>query len=157
MLFELADWVVQVDEEKTRAHTRDNAADHCGCAYCKNYYEALPITYPGLCVALNRMGIDPMGPSELMPFTPTVYLSCYRVIGKIVKWGTDALAAEGVPIAPERAEEDDSFFLWVGEMELPWLQPEDPKEVVSPANLPEFMERMREMWRLRHEQENICS
>ena len=103
MLFELADWVVQVDVEKTRAHTRDNAADHCGCAYCKNYYEALPITYPGLCVALNRMGIDPMGPSELMPFTPTVYLACYRVNGKIVKWGTDALAAEGVPIAPERA------------------------------------------------------
>ena len=103
------------------------------------------------------MGIDPMGPSELMPFTPTMYLACYRVIGKIVKWGTDALAAEGVSIAPERAEEDDSFFLWVGEMELPWLQPEDPKEVVSPANLPEFMERMREMWLLRHEQENICS
>lgn len=70
MLFELADWVVQVDVEKTRAHTRDNAADHCGCAYCKNYYEALPITYPGLCVALNRMGIDPMGPSELMPLPP---------------------------------------------------------------------------------------
>ena len=74
-----------------------------------------------------------------------------------MKWGTDALAAEGVSIAPERAEEDGSFFLWVGEMELPWLQPEDPKEVVSPANLPEFMERMREMWLLRHEQENICS
>lgn len=157
MLFELADWVMQVDVEMTRAHTRANAADHCGCAYCKNYYEMLPATYPGLCVALNRMGIDPMGPSELMPFTPTVYLACYRVCGTIEKWGTSALAAEGVPVAPERAEEEGSFFLWVGEAELPWCQPENPRAVISPANLPEFMERMGEMWRLLHEQENICS
>ena len=110
MLFELADWVMQVDVEMTRAHTRANAADHCGCAYCKNYYEMLPATYPGLCVALNRMGIDPMGPSELMPFTPTVYLACYRVCGTIEKWGTSALAAEGVLVVPERAEEEGSFF-----------------------------------------------
>ena len=157
MLFELADWVMQVDVEMTRAHTRANAADHCGCAYCKNYYEMLPATYPGLCLALNRMGIDPMGSSELMPFTPTVYLACYRVCGTIEKWGTSALAAEGVPVAPERAEEEGSFFLWVGEAELPWCQPENPRAVISPANLPEFMERMGEMWRLLHEQENICS
>ena len=86
---------------------------------------------------------------QLYSFADTV------IVGRCL--GTDALAAEGVSIAPEQAEEDDSFFLWVGEMELPWLQPEDPKEVVSPANLPEFLERMREMWLLRHEQENICS
>lgn len=156
MIFELADWKIQVDVEKTRAHTQANAKDHCSCAYCKNYYEALRVTYPGLCVALSRLGIDPMGPSELMPFTPTLYLACYRVSGQILSWGKSALAAEGVPIMPETAD-GESFFLWVGEAELPWLQPEDPGEVVSPANLPEFMERMQDTWLLRHGQECICS
>ena len=30
----------------------------------------------------------------------------------------------------------------VGEMELPWVMEEDPDEVISPANEPEFLEKM---------------
>lgn len=156
MIFEIADWRFQVDVEKTRQHTAKNASDHCGCAYCRNYYEALPVTYPGLCIALNRLGMDPMGPSELMPFTPTLYLACYRVTGRILNWGKSELVAEGVPILAETADAG-SFFLWIGEMELPWLQTEDPQEVSSPANLPEFLERMQQTWLLRHGPESICS
>ena len=157
MIFEFADWRFQVDVEKTRQHTRRNASDHCACAYCRNYYEALPGTYPGLCVALNRMGIAPMGPSELMPFTPTVYLACYRVYGEVLRWGKASLTANGIPLVAETAEEAGTFLLWVGEMELPWLQEENPQEVVSPANLPEFLERMQSIWLLRHGPEEICS
>ena len=156
MIFDLADWRFQVDVDATRRHTHDNASDHCACAYCNNFYEALPSAYPGLCVALSRLGIDPMGPSELMPFTPTLFLACYRLQGKILRWGKSALAVGGISIVPEAAEED-SFFLWVGELELPWLQAEPAEEVSSPANLPEFLERMQRMWQLRHSQETLCS
>ena len=156
MIFDLADWRVQVDVEATRERTTQNASDHCECAYCRNFYETLSQTYPGLCVALSRLGIDPMGPSELMPFTPNLYLACYRLQGGIVRWGRSELAVGGIPIVLEAAEEG-SFFLWVGELKLPWVQPEPPEEVSSPANLPEFMERMKQMWLLRHGQEFVCS
>ena len=156
MIFELADWRFEVNVEETRRLTTKNAADHCECAYCKNYYEALSATYPGLCVALSRLGINPMGPSELMPFTPTLFLACYQIQGKILCWGKSALAVNAIPIVPEAADED-SLYLWVGEMELPWIQEEPAEEVSSPANLPEFLERMQLMWKLRHSQETVCS
>lgn len=156
MIFELADWRIEVDVEATRKHTTENAADHCGCAYCRNYYETLHAVYPGLCTALTRLGIDPMGPSELMPFTPTMFLACYRIQGTILQWGKHELAADGIPIVLEAADED-TFFLWAGEMELPWVQQEPLDEVSSPANLPGFLERMQEIWKLRHGREYVCS
>ena len=156
MIFDLADWRVEVNLEATRQQTTENASDHCGCAYCSNFYETLPRSYPGLCAALTRLGINPMGPSELMPFTPTTYLACYRVQGQILRWGRSELAVGGIPIMQEAAE-DGTFLLWAGEMELPWIQPEPSEEVTSPANLPEFLERMKQVWLLRHGQETICS
>ena len=156
MTFDFADWRVQVDVDATRKHTSENAKDHCGCAYCKNYYEMLPLSHPGLCAAMSRLGIDPMGPSELMPFTPELYLACYRIKGRILRWGRSALAVGNIPIVLENGGLD-SFFLWAGEMELPWVQTEPAGEVVSPANMPEFLERMRRIWILRHGQEIIRS
>lgn len=156
MVFDLADWRIEVDVIATRLHTSANASDHCGCAYCSNYYETLRPAYPGLCTALTRLGIDPMGPSELIPFTPNLYLACYRVQGRILRWGKSELAVSGIPIILEAAD-DDTFFLWVGEMELPWIQQEPADDVSSPANLPEFLERMGEIWQFRHGKEFICS
>ena len=53
--------------------------------------------------------------------------------------------------------DNGTFLLWVGEVLLPWLQEEDMDEVVSPANLPEFLERMEEVWFLRHGNDGIMS
>lgn len=91
-----------------------------------------------------------------MPFEPTLMLACYRVYGHIQHWGNAELHVDGVPIVAEAADQD-SFFLWVGELELPWTQDESMEEVVSPANLPEFLERMRNMWILRHGDEFVFS
>ena len=55
----------------------------------------------------------------------------------------------GVPVVAETSE-DGTFLLWVGEMELPWIQIEPVEDVISPANMPEFLERMQEVWTLRH-------
>ena len=62
----------------------------------------------------------------------------------------------GISVLPEAADET-SFFLWVGEMPLPWLQEEDMDEVISPANLPEFLERMQQVWIQRYGEETILS
>lgn len=156
MVIALLDWKFEVDIGATWAHTTSNADDHCLCAYCKNYYETVDREYPQLVVFLRSFGIDFCGPSELMPFTPTLMLACYRVQGKILQWGTNPLLCNGIPILPEAADRN-SFFLWVGELELPWLQAEAMEEVVSPANLPEFLERMQDVWLLRHGEEIIFS
>ena len=145
----VGDWLFRVDKAATRSHTTQNAADHCTCAYCRNYYQAVAAAHPGLLCFLDEFGIDYNGPSELMPFEPTRMLACYRVQGQILEWGQTELQTAGVPIVVETGDVG-SFLLWVGELDVPWLQEEPPEDVVSPANLPEFLERMQEIWLLRH-------
>ncbi len=156
MTVSLGGWEFAVDREATLAHTRENALDHCLCPYCRNYYDTLLTVYPELEAFFSFFGVDYMGPSELMPFAPTLLLACYRVQGKILQWGNAPLMAGEISISPEYADEH-SFFLWVGEAELPWVQTEAMEDVVSPANLPEFLERMEEVWLLRHGESMIFS
>ncbi len=156
MILEIADWRFSVDVEATRERTSRYSFEHCQCGYCKNFYEAIDQAHPYLRPAMEAFGINLEGPCELMPFEPTLMLACYRIDGEIQKWGRSHLMLQGIPLVPE-AGEDNTFLLWVGELELPWLQKEAPEEVVSPANLPEFLERMREVWTLRHGDERIFS
>ena len=156
MLIEVLDWKFQVNVESTRNRTTKNATDHCTCGYCRNYYEAFSKCYPKLISFLEQFGVNFQGPSELMPFEPTLMLSCYRVKGQILQWGREVLSVDGASITPEQ-NEDGTFFLWVGELPVPWLQDEDMGEVVSPANLPEFLARMQEVWYQRHGEELIFS
>lgn len=156
MIIKLADWRFRVDKEATRERTTKNSEDHCECSYCKNYYEAAELLYPKLRTFLSEFGINFAGPSELMPFEPTLMLACYRVQGGILDWGQEQLFVDGILITPEAGEEGN-FLLWVGEMQLPWVQEENVEDVVSPANLPDFLERMQEIWLLRHGNEYLFS
>ena len=156
MVLTIADWKFRVDVEATRERTSRYSFEHCQCAYCKNFYEAIDQAHPHIRPAMERFGVNLEGPSELMPFEPTLMLACYRVDGQILQWGKSQLSVRGVPILPE-AGDTGTFLLWVGEMRLPWLQNEPVEEVVSPANLPEFLERMQEVWLLRHGSEFIFS
>lgn len=156
MILKLDDWCFRVDLEATQAHTTKNASDHCLCGYCKNYYDAVSAVYPALQDCLTRFGVNMNGPSELMPFEPTLLLACYRVQGEILTWGSAQLKVDGIQITPESGD-DGSFLLWVGELALPWLQEEAAEDVVSPANLPEFLERMQQMWLMRHGNEFVFS
>ena len=156
MILTIDDWIFDVDKDATLAHTTKNSSDHCTCGYCKNYYEAVEQTHPELVQFLNRFGVNIHGPSELMPFEPTLVLACYRVHGKIVRWGYSQLSAGIVPITVETGNES-TFSLWAGEMVLPWLQEEDLFDVVSPANLPEFVERMQQVLLQRYGEESIFS
>lgn len=156
MILKCADWSFRVDVAATEQKTRQNASDHCECGYCKNFYDTVEAAYPKVKSFLNQFGVDMAGPSELMPFEPYVMLACYRVTGEILIWGKTELFVEGVPIFVESGE-NGSFLLWVGELELPWVQRERPEDVVSPANLPEFVERMHQTWLLHHGEELVFS
>lgn len=156
MDLKLGDWTFRVDVEATSERTRRYSYDHCQCAYCKNFYDAIDLTYPELRPAMENFGIHLEGPCELMPFEPTLMLACYRVDGQILQWGKSQLSVRGLQILPE-AGDSETFLLWVGEIPLPWIQKEPVEDVVSPANLPEFMDRMRQIWVLRHGKDLIFS
>lgn len=156
MDLKLGDWTFRVDVEATSERTRRYSYDHCQCAYCKNFYDAIDLTYPELRPAMENFGIHLEGPCELMPFEPTLMLACYRVDGQILQWGKSQLSVRGLQILPE-AGDSETFLLWVGEIPLPWIQKEPVEDVVSPANLPEFMDRMRQIWVLRHGEDLIFS
>jgi len=156
LILEFGDWRFQVDVEATSERTRKYSYEHCQCGYCKNFYDAIDLAHPGLRPVMEQFGVHLEGPCELMPFEPTLMLACYRVDGQILRWGESQLSVRGVQILPE-AGDQETFLLWVGEVQLPWLQQEAAEDVVSPANLPEFMERMKEVWSLRHNSEILFS
>lgn len=156
MNIQIEDWLFQVDVDATFSHTTPNSLDHCECGYCRNYYVSVDMTYPNLRPFLSQFGVVLEGPSELMPFEPTLMLACYRVQGKVLRWGQAQLYADSIPVMIE-AGESGSFLLWVGELALPWCLNEPAEDVVSPANTTEFMERMQEISFLRHAEEYVFS
>lgn len=145
MILSIADWKFRVDVASTTERTIQNSLDHCLCPYCRNYYETVDITHPRLRQVLGKFGIAMEGPSEIMPLEPDVILACYRVQGAIEQFGETRIYLDEVRIFPE-AGDQTSFFLWVGALTLPWVQEEAMEDVISPANEPEFLERMARKW-----------
>lgn len=141
MVLKINDWEFDIDKDRTVEHSSFASRDHCTCGYCENYYQAIDETYPHLREFLARFGADIDGPVEMYPIEPTLYLAGYRIFGKVVRAGNEPMMIDGVPISAEIRDEE-IFMLEVGEMPLPWVLPEDMNEVVSPANEPEFLEKM---------------
>lgn len=156
MTITIADWIFELDTEATLVHTMQNSTNHCTCAYCRNYYESVDIAHPRLRSVLSKFGIALEGPSELMPLEPDLMLACYRVHGTIRQFGQTQIYVDDVRIMPE-PDENGTFLLWVGEMALPWLQEEAMEDVISPANQPEFLERMARKWMELNESDLILS
>ena len=141
MLLKINDWIFDIDWERTREHASFASSDHCTCAYCENYYRTVRHMYPNLPAFIKKFGADIDGPVEMYPIEPTLYLSGYRIFGRIVQAGMEPMMTGGIPVTAVPAGED-FFMIEVGEMELPWVMEEDPDEVISPANEPEFLEKM---------------
>lgn len=137
----IADWQFRVDRDATRDYTMKCSTDHCLCPYCRNFYETVDSINPRLRRILDGFGIFLDGPCEVMPIEHNVILAAYRVTGTIVRAGKLHLFVDDVPLIPEESE-NGTFLLWTGPMELPWVQHIAPEDVVSPANEPEFLERM---------------
>ena len=143
MILNIDDWKFDINLEDTQAHSSFSASRHCTCAYCENYYRGVRYVSPNLKGFLADFGIDIEGPVEMYPFEPTICLVAYRVTGKILEYGKDAIMVDHIPVLP-KPEDTNNFKLEVGELQLTWVMLEDPEEVVSPANEPEFLERMYE-------------
>ncbi len=145
MILTVNDWTFDIDLPRTRDHAAFAALDHCTCAYCENYYRTVRAVAPELQAFLEPFGVDIDGPVEMWPFEPTFCLTGYRVFGRILRIGKGPMMAGTVPVSAQQRD-GDWFSLEVGELELPWVLNEDPEEVISPANEPEFLDRMYRKW-----------
>lgn len=150
MILSIGDWRLLVDEDTTSAYSDTEAAEHCGCGYCRNFYAAVDAVYPKLRPFLAQFGINIEAPDELIPYTPTLYQACYGVAGVILQEGSLTHKVDGLSIRMDSAEDVDMntgidgphFFVTVGLMELPWVLDEPMEDVISPANELSFMEKM---------------
>ena len=141
----IADWVFRVNTAATLERTTSYSTDHCLCAYCRNFYENMDAANPRLRPVLDKFGVYMEGPCEVMPLEGNVILACYRVDGEILSFGQTHIFVDDVRIFPE-AGENGTFLLWIGAMVLPWTQDEPMEDVLSPANEPEFLDRMARKW-----------
>ena len=150
MVFTVKDWVLQVDIEKTLAYSSNILQDHCQCGYCRNYYAAIDMFYPDLRPFLAQLGSHVETPDELMPFEPTVYEATYCICGSIMQRGSEPIHLKGMSLFVLGQSELDfdtecpvpCFAFVTSVMELPWVLEEDMDEVISPANEPEYLQRM---------------
>lgn len=148
----VADWLLDVDVAQTMSISDVQAADHCTCGYCRNFYTATDASLPTFRPFLQQFGVDMEGPDEFSPFEPTIYEATYLVQGEILKKGHQNLRIDGIPLKILTQTEVDFptshpapyFALRIGLFELPWVIDEPMDEVVSPANTEECLNRMEQ-------------
>ena len=151
MTVQIADWVFDVDIAATMEYSSAVWKDHCTCGYCRNFYETMNDAYPLTKHFLEKFGMNSLTPEEMSPIEPTLCMVSYCISGIILKKGEYPIDS-GDSVFSITTEEQNPlyvppfgkpfFVLTSGLLELPWVLDEDMDEVVSPANEPEYMQRM---------------
>lgn len=159
MIITVQDWQFDVDLTATMAYSAAEAADHCTCGYCRNFYLTVDSTFPGLRPFLARFGVDVEAPEEMIAGGTDRFMDCqicYGVVGRVLKRGSASICVDGIPMrveSPGQAQIDcrcpePCFILSTGWITFPWVLDEALEEVVSPANEPSFLEKaIRKLFR----------
>ena len=151
MIIQADNWIFDVDISKTMSYSARVWQDHCQCGYCRNFYETLNDAYPQLKNFLDMFGMNSLTPEEMSPIEPTLCLVSYCICGKILQHGVYPVDIGGVVLTVSKQENNPDyepdfgapfFVLTTGLLDLPWVLDEDMDEVISPANEPEYMQRM---------------
>ena len=150
MLLQIADWLFDVNVGQTMAYSADIWENHCTCGYCRNFYETLDEAYPQLKNFLNQFGMNSLTPEEMSPVEPTLCMASYCISGTVVNRGRFPIDIGGVVLTVSPFEDPlyeptcgKPFFVFnTGLLDLPWVLDEDQDEVISPANEPEYLQRM---------------
>lgn len=152
MILQIDEWVFDIDLQRTMEYSAREAADHCECAYCRNFYAAIDKRNPELRPFLAQFGLDIEAPDELMPFTATNIAVQYAVCGKILRSSEEPIKVGVFRIHPEQPEVSmintdcppPIFILNTGLIDIPWVldEPLVENEILSPANEPSFLKKM---------------
>lgn len=165
MILTVGDWTFDADVPGTMAYSAGVWNNHCTCGYCRNFYETLNSAYPQIGVFLSQFGMNPLTPEEMMPFEPTLCTVSYCISGRVLRQGRSIIDIGGVTFTVGQPEDFDFdtacswpyFVLTSGFLELPWVLDEDMDEVISPANEPEYLQKMSERLLQSMDSESILS
>lgn len=146
MILQMDDWAFDVDIAKTMAYSASEAAEHCTCAYCRNFYATVDSACPGLRQFLAQYGVDVEAPEEMYPIYIgnqfVRYSLAYVVYGRIIK--ATQTRKELIPAHIDYSvkvsdDAEDHFILELHEIGLPWVLDEPVENVVSPVNETSFL------------------
>ena len=154
MVFTIGDWCFSVDTEKTKVYSDSKLEDRCQCGYCKNFCAAIDRVHPQLRPFLYQFGVHIEAPNELMPFEPTLFEATYCVCGSIIQRGQNPILLENCSVQVLEHSElnfethcpQPCIAFATSLIELPWVLEEDMDEVISPANDPEYLQRIWNRW-----------
>lgn len=140
MIVRIGEWVFDVDMTATMEYSATEAAEHCTCAYCRNFYAAVDDKYPRLRPFLAQFGLDLEAPDRMSPldYGPERidYDPMYYVFGKIQQPGIFEMSAglANIVATPVEGTLDGKpyFQLDVYEVCLPWVL-DEPFEDGVPA------------------------
>ena len=147
MILKIDDWEFDIDLERTMAYSAAEAAEHCDCAFCRNFYATIDKEYPKLRPFLAQFGLEVEAPEEMFPTfiygDSLDYMPVYLVYGRILKCGQYEMEAGLCNLVARVSEESREYFeLDCYEISLPWVLDEQIEDVVSPANEPSFLKKM---------------
>lgn len=149
MILQIDDWIFDLDVQATTAYSAKEAAEHCDCANCRNFYAAIDDHYPHLRPFLAQFGLqveapDQMSPMEISP-ERIDYDPMFYVFGRILQQGQYEMAAGLANIVAYPLEEGidgrEAFELNVFEVSLPWVL-EEPFEMMEVPGSPSFLRSM---------------
>ncbi len=144
MFLEFADWLIYADTDATRTYSAEEAAAHCTCGYCLNFYQAVDKAYPNLRYFLSRFGVDIEAPESLIPITPELYQASYVVQGKILRNGSEPIWVHDIAVTLEEDSEPDWFILNLGLMNIPWVLSQHPDTVPKPYGLSDMLADLKQ-------------
>ena len=154
MIVKIDGWVVRVFPMENRKYYAREVADHCQCAWCRNFYSSVDGTYPQLRPFLEQFGVHIEAPDEMIALSPTLCAGYYAVCGEILERGEDDLLLDGLSVMPlawseakvDTLMEEPLFFLRTDWMTLPWVLEEPMNEADSPAKGKNFIARVLSPW-----------
>lgn len=136
MILQLDDWTFDIDIEKTQSYSTLEQAEHCNCAYCRNFYAGIDEKYPLLRPFLAKFGIHVDAPDQMSPLDISsrqiIYDPMYHVFGRILHQGSQTVIRVGIEIEP-MAIDEDRFCLQIYDLQLPWLLEELYETGISDA------------------------
>lgn len=147
MILRIADWEFDIDLVRTMEYSTAEAAAHCDCPYCRNFYETVDYKHTKLRSFLGQFGLDIEALEEMFPVfvgTDSVdYLPVYIVYGTITKYGQHPLDVDQCRVLARSEAGSDAYFeLECAGISLPWVLDEPIDEVRSPANEPSFLQKV---------------
>lgn len=151
MILQFDDWKFDVDIPHTMQYSAIEAAGHCDCGYCRNFYAAVDAVCPQLRSFMAQFGVDLEAPETLFPYDvdqKMIYEGEYLVFGSILQEGSGAFQVGETTVFPLEDTEYDLpqpyFLLSLEHLVTPWVLQEPMEDVVSTANDPEFLQTMQD-------------